>query len=413
MGFFWEISRKVGGWRVWAAGGAIAAAMCAGAQPTAKTVLVELPTPLLGFKIGGLTLGQSTTGTAATAGAFSAATCAPTAQGDGETCAAVLKEDGVTRFASGTYARASGGAALQAFALEFGDATGAYSAYTFYRSLERQPRVTAGDAKTGNASETTADAEGNLVWAGTAVLRVVGKPTPKELTALTAMLPKVGGRRGLAPLLPTYLPAKGIEAGTERYALGPTAYQAMGGKMPADLLAWDKSAEVVTADYAGHEGKGAVTLMLYPTPQIAGDRGRALEKYVNSAGLAQFGTLKMRRVGPLLGMTTGALSVEQAQGYMAGLHLNQDLSFDKPMPLEFHAEVKKTATLLQSIAAFCGLGLLAALVLGTFLGGARAGIRVLQGKSAASDPEFLTINLRSDRRGLFAPKEGAEDGGTR
>ncbi len=378
----------------------------------AGTVLVEPPTPLLAYHMGGLTLGPgATTGTAVKAGGFDVGTCAPVAQGGaGETCAAVLKEDGVTRYAAGTYARAAGGAGVPVFAFEFGDATGAYSAYTFYRTLEHGARVTGGSALSGKANETTMDADGALVWAGTAVLRVQGKTTAGELAALTAMLPKVGGRRGLAPLLPTYLPAKGIAAGTERYSLGPVGYKAMGGGMPADLLAWDKSAEVVTAEYAGKSGKGAVTLMLYPTPQIAGDRGRALEKYVNETGVAGFGTLKMRRVGPMLGMTTGALGVEQATEMMAGLHLDSVVTFDKPMPLEFHAEMKKTATLLQAIAAFCGLGLVAALVLGIFFGGARAGIRMLQGKSAASDPEFLTINLRSDKRGLFAPKEKAGGG---
>ena len=349
------------------------------AQKPATTVLVEPPTPLLAGKTGGLMLGQSTAG--GVAAGFDEKTCAPVATAGGGTCAAVLKEDGLTRYAAGSYMHAAGGPVLTAFAFEFGDATGAYSAYTFYRSLEHGTRVVAGDAKSGKASETTADADGSLVWAGTAVLRIVGRASAGELAALTAMLPKVGGRRGLPPLLPTYLPVKGIEAGTERYALGPVAYKAMGGMLPPDLLAWDKSAEVASAEYAGRGGKGAVTLMLYPTPQIAGDRGRALEKYVNSAGLAQFGTLKMRRVGPLLGMTTGALGKEQATEFMTGLHLNQDLSFDKPMPLEFHAEVKKTATLLQSIAAFCGIGLVAALVLGTFLGGARAGIRGAAGKT--------------------------------
>ncbi len=386
----------------------LGASVGAGAQKPAVTVLVEPPTPLLAGKTGGLTLGQSAAGS--TAAGFDEKTCAPVAAAGGGTCAAVLKEDGLTRYAAGTYARAAGGS-VPVFAFEFGDATGAYSAYTFYRALEHGTRVTGGDARSGKASETTMDADGALVWAGTAMLRVQGKTSAGELAALTAMLPKVGGRRGLAPLLPTYLPAKGIEPGTERYALGPVSYKAMGGMLPADLLDWDKSAEIATAEYAGRGGKGAVTLMLYPTPQIAGDRGRALEKYVNSVGVGQFGTLKMRRVGPMLGMTTGALGVEQATEFIAGLHLNQDLSFDKPMPLEFHAEVKKTATLLQSIAAFCGIGVVAALVLGTFLGGARAGIRVLQGKPAASEPEFLTINLRSDQRGLFAPGEKTGDRG--
>ena len=390
----------------------VGAFAAAGAQKPTGTVLVEPPTPLLAGKTGGLTLGTSVAGS--TAAGFDEKTCAPASAAGGGTCAAVLKEDGLTRYASGTYARAAG-APVAVFAFEFGDATGAYSAYTFYRSLEHGARVTSGDAKSGKASETTTDADGTLVWAGTAVLRVQGRVSAGEQAALTAMLPKVGGRRGLAPLLPTYLPVKGIAAGTERYALGPVSYKAMGGMLPADLLAWDKSAEVATAEYVGQgskgAGKGAVTLMLYPTPQIAGDRGRALESYVNSAGLAQFGTLKMRRVGPMLGMTTGGLGAEQATEFITGLHLNQDLSFDKPMPLEFHAEVKKTATLLQSIAAFCGIGVVAALVLGIFLGGARAGIRVLQGKPAASEPEFLTINLRSDQRGLFVPGEKAGNRG--
>ena len=386
--------------------------LAAGAQ-TPTTVLVEPPTPLLAGHTGGLMLGQSATGKSASAAGFDAASCAPVAQGgNGETCAEVLKEDGLTRYAAGSYTRAAGGAPLTAFALEFGDATGAYSAYTFYRTLEHGARVVGGNGRSGKAAETTSDAVGSLVWAGTAVLRIQGRTSANELAALTAMLPKVGGRLGLAPLLPTYLPAKGIENGTERYSLGPVGYGAMGGTMPPDLLAWDKSAEVITAEYAGRDAKaaGKVTLMLYPTPQIAGDRGRALEKYVNGAGLAQFGTLKMRRVGPLLGMTTGGLNAEQAMELMTGLHLNGEVTFDKPMPLEFHAEIKKTATLLQSIAAFCGLGVLAALVLGIFFGGARAGIRMLQGKSAASDPEFLTINLRSDRKGLFAGKEKAGNG---
>jgi hypothetical protein len=43
--------------------------------------------------------------------------------------------------------------------------------------------------------------------------------------------------------------------------------------------------------------------------------------------------------------------------------------------------------------------ILAALVLGVFLGGARAGWRVLHGKPAYSDPEFLTIDLH----GMPAP----------
>ena len=106
------------------------------------------------------------------------------------------------------------------------------------------------------------------------------------------------------------------------------------------------------------------------------------------------GTVKLRREGPLVLLTTGAWKPADAQAMVDGIHLRSEVTFDKPMPLEFHAEVQKTFSLLTSIAIFCGIGALAAVVLGLFFGGGRALIRVMQGKSAASEPEFLRIDLR-------------------
>jgi hypothetical protein len=93
-------------------------------------------------------------------------------------------------------------------------------------------------------------------------------------------------------------------------------------------------------------------------------------------------------------MTSGAWPAAEAQKLVDGIHLNSEVTFDKPMPVEFHAEVKKTYSLLVSIAIFCGVSLLAMLVLGLFFGGGRALIRVAQGKPAATEPEFLHIDLR-------------------
>src|ERR1700761_4220796 len=50
--------------------------------------------------------------------------------------AAVLKEDGLARSESATYA--SGSASLMVHAWEFKDATGAYGAFTFYRQPQMQ-----------------------------------------------------------------------------------------------------------------------------------------------------------------------------------------------------------------------------------------------------------------------------------
>ena len=305
---------------------------------------------------------------------------------------AVLKEDGLKRQDSRllmTPVKAGAAAVGWVKAYEFIDATGALAAYTYLRM--------GGQPAHHGVNATEFEKPGELVFlSGTSVVRAKANLYPESEAALLggieAGLPKVGGRRGLAPLLPSLFPAQGFDAATLRYALGPLGYAAMGGKLSAADLGWDKSAEVAIAGY--HGNRGTLTLLLYPTPQIAGDRGRAIQNDVNAEGPAKFGTIKMRRLGPLVGVTMGGLSDSQAIDLVAALKLNDEITFDKKMPLEFHTEVRKTYTLLQEISVFSGIGILASVVLAIFLGAARAGVRVLQGKPAASEPEFLSIDLR-------------------
>jgi hypothetical protein len=321
---------------------------------------------------------------------------------------AVLKEDGLKRMdgraiqAPGARSQTQNGWVK---AYEFTDATGAFAAYTYLR-LGGKP-ATHGV----NPTEFRTPAGESVFVAGTSVVEAQMKLPPASaaglLKAVEIGLPKIGGRRGQRPLLPTLFPAKGYDANTLRYALGPAGYAAMGGPLPAEKLGWEKDAEVGTASY--HDSRQTLTLLLYPTPQIAGIYGREVQDFINQKGPASFGTVKMKRLGPLVGVTTGDWPPNEALDTLAMLNLRQEVTFDKPVPPEFHAEVHKTATLLQSIAIFTGLGTLAAIVLGVFFGFGRAGIRVLQGKPAASEPEFLTINLRGQPKPLLASKSGAEE----
>jgi hypothetical protein len=304
--------------------------------------------------------------------------------------AAILAEDGLKRTETRAVLPAKGW--IQAY--QFVDATGAFSAYTYFRQGGR-----AVHAATGSSAETELP-DGELVMlSGISVVRAKVKDSAATLLGDVAVgLPKATGRKSLAPLLPTLFPKPGLDEAGLRYALGPVGYKAMGGALPAEILGWDKSAEVGIAQYSGRTGHGMLTLLMYPTPQIAGDRGRAIEQAVNQMiakdGPAALGTVKLKRLGPMVEMTQGGFTPDQAFGLLASVKLNEEITFDKPMPLEFHAEIRKTYSLLQEIAVFCGVGTLAAIVLGVFLGGARAGIRILQGKPAASEPEFLTIDLR-------------------
>ena len=346
--------------------------------PGPATTLVEPPTPLL----------------PASFGPWNAVGIAGTKSGDvtphrtlEAAGAAALKECGERRVITRDYQR--GGRVLHVEAMEFSDATGAFSAFT----LELRPGMRLGQdlgrasaVGSGEALFTSGD---TIVLASPVDGTAVG-----DLRALEITLPKIGGPRGLPPLLPTLLPAKGLDRDSERYALGPASYGQMGGTLPAAILGFDKAAEVATAHYpGGSTGKeGVLTLLLYPTPEIAGDRGRAVEQSLNAAG-EHAGTARLRREGPLVVLAQG-FAPEAAAALVESVHLRSEVTWNKQMAPEFHAEVRKTASLLVSIAVFSGIAGAAAILLGLFLGVGRAWIRVLLGKPAASEPEFLRLGLR-------------------
>jgi len=353
--------------------------------PAPKISLVEPAAPLLPAKFADWTQADA------------APACADCFQPQGD-LATILKEDGLTRASQHSYARTGSTNSVQLTAYQFGDTTGAFAAYTYLRKPTDQP---VNGVKLGTSAVRQGDTI--LVWDGPTVVAAVfhGESHPEALQPLIPALPKVGGPKGLAPLLPTFLPTKNLQSETLKYALGPQSYAAMGGVLPPDIVGFDKSAESVTAKYAG---KGTLTLLLYPTPQIAGDRGRQIEAELNREG-SSAGTVKLRREGPLVLLTTGSWHAAEAQKLIEDIHLHDELTWNKPMPLDFHTEVKKTASLLQSILLLTGVLFLAAVILALFFGGGRALIRILQGKPAATEPEFLRIDLREGPgdHGQFKP----------
>jgi hypothetical protein len=355
--------------------GVTARAQAQGSVPVTKTMLVEPPTPLLPETLGGLH--RQANGDA----------------GDGlglvdASDATVLTEDGLRRFARSDYSATNQKNALPQGSVtvyRFMDASGAVAAYDYFRRGGMRPEKV-GDEAISNGDEL-------LLRSGVNVVVGQFKLDHEAMIALTKELiehlPKVGGPAGIAPQLPELLPAKGLDVESLRYALGMAGYRAMGGVLPAEMVGFEKSAEAVTAKY---KGGGVLTLLLYPTPEIAGEHERAIEALSRQGG-APAGTMKMRREGTLLVMTSGTWPEDEAQKMVDGIHLRSEVTWDKPVPLDYQTEVRKTFSLLVSITIFCCLAFLAAIVLALFLGGGRALVRIMQGKPAATEPEFLRIDL--------------------
>lgn len=313
--------------------------------------------------------------------------------------AAVLREYGFTEFASANYTQPDG--KLSVRAIRFADATGAYGAFTFYRRPGMQ--------KEDIGNEGAFDGAHVLFWTGATLVDA----TFDHLTAMSASqlreladdLPKIGGPSSVAPPLPKYLPPAALDRNTIRYALGPVGYMRSGGVLPPAVINFDREAEVVTADYAGQNGNGTLTLLMYPTPQMAIHQQQAVQSLLATGKTPQAAwpqpladsnpaSLLVRRSGPIVAIASGNFSVSEAHKLLNGINYSADITWNHPEG--YVSEASKTARLLLGIAYLTGILGAAAIILGLFFGGGRAIVRRLRGKppSALNDEDFISLKLR-------------------
>lgn len=297
-----------------------------------------------------------------------------------------LEEDGPQRSAVQNYA-GPGGRRLHVEATEFKDLSGALAAFTTLS----QPGM---HELKGLGAGAVEGANGVLFYTG-ACVAVAFPATAADLPALKELakiMPEAAGSQALQPRLPTLLPGRGFTPGSLRYALGPASYMAQGGVLPAAALGWDQSLEAVTAKYNDRRGAETLTLLLYPTPTIAGGHLRSVDRLVPGLGTG-FHNAKTRREGSLLIVAEGTFSPDAAQALVENTHLRQILSTDKDMPTPDVVETRKTFGLFANIIVFSMVLAGAAVLLGIFLGGGRAILRMLQGKPPATEAEFLSLHL--------------------
>jgi hypothetical protein len=316
-------------------------------------------------------------------------------------------EDGATRYAAASYKSASGGGTVQVDAVQFVDVSGAYSAFTWWASKQGRSTLARPEGE-----QAMIAGQGLLFRSGAVVVLVHDSPAQRQvMQQLGLVLPKIFGPKGQLPLIPTLLPVRGLATGSIRYALGPQSYTAMGGLLPPEIVGFDKAAETATAEYSVHGAKAMLTVLLYPTPQLSAQHGRAIEAAAN-ADRAKFGkTLKLRRDGTLLAMAWGDLPAAAADALVKSANLHEAVSWNNALMAvpDFQTEIHKTATLLQNIVVLSGVLGAAAILLGFFLGFGRAWIRVLMGKPAAVEPEFLGINLRGIPPGALEAHAGGPE----
>jgi hypothetical protein len=313
--------------------------------------------------------------------------------------AAVLHEYGFAEFSAANYTQPDN--KLNVRAIRFQDATGAYGAFTFYR----RP----GMLKEDIGNDGAFDGAHVLFWTGTILIDAtfdhLTAMSAAQLRELASDLPKAGGPSAVAPPLPKYLPAASLEPGSVHYAVGPIAYARSGGVLPPSAIDFDREAEAVTANYSTQSGDGTLTLLMYPTPQMAIHQQQAIEAMLKAGNSPQAAwpqplaessnvSLLVRRSGPLVAITSGGFSVDEAHKLLNAINYKADITWNHPEG--YVSEASKTARLLLGIAYLTGILGGTAIILGLFFGGGRALVRRMRGKpvSTLNDEEFISLKLR-------------------
>jgi hypothetical protein len=312
--------------------------------------------------------------------------------------AVALKEYEFSGAVQATYKR--NGQTLTLRALRFHDASGAYGAYSFYRQ-NNWPKEKIGTGATSNHNRV-------LFWQGNIVVDAnfsqISPMSGSELRELAKQLPILSGSRALAPPLLADLPQVSLDGQTTHYAVGAASYAGSGGVLPPEVVGFDLGAEAVTANYKLRSGIATLTIIDYPTPQMAEAMETKIRAYIKAGKAAQPAfpkplqdsdqvSLEVRRSGPLVALVSGDAIPDESHKLLARVYFEADVT-SVPQPTE--SEVSKTSKLLMGIAAFVIVGSSAAILLGFFLGGGRALYRISRGKPASSvyDEEFTSLNLR-------------------
>jgi hypothetical protein len=307
----------------------------------------------------------------------------------------MLKEAGLSDASLATYKRDAD--TLTIHALRFNDASGAYSAYTFYRQ-PNWPRQLIG---TGAASDNNRV----LFWLGNIVVDAtfshVTVMSVAEMRSLASQLPMEHGSGSVPPPILGYLPQQGQQPMSTRYALGQDTYKRSGGVLPASLLKFDLGAESLSATYRIQGNQGLLTLVEYPTPQLAAEREKAITEFLKPTNQQQWtqalrdsnpAALLVRRTGPVLAITSGALFDRQAKELAGSVNYQAEVTWSKAT--QGPGEIKKTAQLLIGIVLLVAILFGAALVFGIFFGGARVlWLRIRGEKEDPTANSFISLHL--------------------
>src|SRR5580698_2390609 len=290
------------------------------------------------------------------------------------TNAALLKEYGFTDFEAAAY-KSDDGRTLKIRAARFADASGAFGAYTFYLQ-PGMAREEIGD-QGASLNQRVLFYRGNVVVE--AVFSQLSVMSAAGLRELAGRLPHPGGNAGNLPPILAFMPHHGYAANTEKYAEGPLALEAIGAPLPADLIDFSASPEVVLGQYSTPGGGATLMLIEYPTPALAGEHLRRIAEAQHATqpqpGVAtteNVGPFFDKRTGPIVALAAGPLSQSDARTLLGAVNWDASVTWNENT---YFNKKDNIANLLVNIIILCIVVGALSIATGVAFGGGRVLLR--------------------------------------
>lgn len=266
---------------------------------------------------------------------------------------ALLHEFQLRATAVGRYQQ--NGRKLELTVYSFPDVTDAYGAFTFTHPAQ----VAA--AKIGDGAVSSEDEvvffRGNILVE--AKIERMNAMTLSQLRELSAALP-VARDAGSLPTAQKYLPQQGYVEGSLRYVIGPVGLARAGAPVNAEQVNFDVSPEVVVGHYSAAAPPVILTLISYPTPQIAAAQMHKIE-----AGLSDS---QMKRTHSILAIASGPLTQDDAKALLASVNYDATVTWDEPTKQSPRDDLY---SLLWNITLLSAILVAFMLLIGFFFGGFR------------------------------------------
>ena len=306
-----------------------------------------------------------------------------------ETNASVLKEYGFQRFEKAAYSDEDG-RKLDIKAAIFDDASGAYGAFTYYKTPAMLNEKIGSQASSLN--NRVLFYQGNILV--DAVFDKLSAMSAAELRELAGMLPQVSGNARNLPSLPVYLPKQSYQKNTAKYVLGPVTLDRVGAPLPTSMVDFKSGAEVVVSKYAVAAGDATLMLIEYPTPQLAAERLKQIDA-AHQTTPAQAGTPILdigpffdKRTGPIIVIASGPLSQNEAKSLLNSVNYEADVTWNENT---YVSKKDNLANLLFNVIVLCAILIGLALVAGLAFGGFRILMKRIFPDRVFDRPEDIEI----------------------